>query len=79
MFANALFVGFSHPHTTAALRSVIELMRREDGRTTAIAVIEPAPTLQRLLTPREVTEGVETASRRDAPARSRAMRREGGR
>jgi universal stress protein E len=63
MFANALFVGFSHPHTTAALRSVIELMRREDGRTTAIAVIEPAPTLQRLLTPREVTEGVETALR----------------
>ena len=63
MFSNALFVSFSHRHTTAALRSVIELMRREDGHVTAIAVIEPAPTLQRLLTPREVTEGVELALR----------------
>ena len=63
MFSNALFVSFSHQHTTAALRSVIELMRREDGHTTAIAVIEPAPTMQRLLTPREVTEGVEIALR----------------
>ncbi len=61
MFSNALFVSFSHQHTIAALRSVIELMRREDGHTTAIAVIEPTPTLQRLLTPREVTEGVELA------------------
>ena len=64
MFTNALFVVFSHPHTVTALRSAIDLMRCGDGRLTVMAVVEPAPALQRLLTPRDATEQVERALER---------------
>ncbi len=61
MFTNALFVAFSHPHTVPALRSVIDLVRAGQGRTTVMAIVEPTPALQRLLTPREAIEQVEGA------------------
>ncbi|MDJ0771468.1 MAG: universal stress protein [Ilumatobacter sp.] len=64
-FEHALFVTFSHPHTPQALRQVVELIRRHDGRTTAMAVIAPAPALQRLLTPHGTTEQVETMLREE--------------
>ena len=63
MFGNVLFVSFSHPHAASALRSVLELVGRDDGRVRAMAVIEPTPKLQRLLTPRDVTEQIEEALR----------------
>ncbi len=64
MYTNALFVAFSHPHTVTALRSAIELVRDGGGRMTVMAVVEPAPAMQRLLTPRDVTEQVERALER---------------
>jgi nucleotide-binding universal stress UspA family protein len=63
MFGNALFVSFSHPHAAPALRSLLELVGRDDGRVRAMAVIEPTPKLQRLLTPHDITEHVEEALR----------------
>ncbi len=62
-FANALFVTFSHDHTAQALRSLLELMRRDQGRVSVLAVIPPAPTLQRLLTPHETSEQIEIVLR----------------
>jgi universal stress protein E len=68
MFTNALFVAFSHPHTVPALRSVIDLVRSGQGRTTVMAVVEPTPALQRLLTPREAIDQVEGALQRTLSA-----------
>ncbi len=62
-FENALFLTFSHEHTAAALKSVLTLIRRDGGRVHAIAVIPPAPALQRLLTPHEASEQIETTLR----------------
>lgn len=62
-FEHALFVTFSHDHTAQALRRVVRLMRRHDGRTSVLAVLPPAPALQRLLTPKETSEEVERAER----------------
>ena len=62
-FRNALFVTFSHPHTAAALRTVVESVRPAGGRVHVLGVLAPAPALQRLLTPRETTEHVETTLR----------------
>lgn len=64
MYTNALFVVFSHPHTVTALRSVLDLVRGGGGRMTVMAVVEPAPAMQRLLTPHDVTEHVERALER---------------
>ena len=57
-FTHPLFLTFSHDHTAAALRSLLELVRRDHGTVTVMAVIPPAPTLQRLLTPRSTREQV---------------------
>lgn len=62
-FTNAVFVTFSHDHTAQALRSVLELVRRDGGRVSVLAIIPPAPALQRLLTPRETSEHVEAVLR----------------
>ena len=64
-FTNALFVSFSHPHTPQALRTVLELMRRDQGTVRVLAVIPPTPALQRLLTPRETTDHVDTILREE--------------
>lgn len=59
-----LFLTFAHEHTSQALRSLVDLVRRDGGRITVLAVI-PTPTkLQRLLTPRSATAEVETVLRR---------------
>jgi nucleotide-binding universal stress UspA family protein len=58
-FTNILFVTFSHPHTPQALRRVVGLARRDDGRVTVLAVIPPAPALQRMFTPHETSEHIE--------------------
>ncbi len=62
-FGNALFVTFSHDHTAQALRSLLELMRRDGGRVSMVAVIPPAPALQRLLTPHETSEHIDSVLR----------------
>lgn len=60
MFSNALFVTFSHPHTAAALRTVVGLMRRDGGHTTAMAIVSPTPAWQRLLTPGSTLREIES-------------------
>jgi nucleotide-binding universal stress UspA family protein len=62
-FSNILLLTFSHAHTPQALRQVIELARRDNGCVTAMAVIPPAPKLQRLFTPHETSDHVEQVLR----------------
>lgn len=58
-FTNPLFVTFSHRHTASALRHLVERVRPVDGTVTALAVIEPPPALQRLLTPHDTAAHVD--------------------
>lgn len=58
-FRNVLFLSFSHPHTVAALRTVIAAV--PDGHLRLLGVVPPAPALQRLLSPSETTQHVEDA------------------
>lgn len=64
-FTNILFVTFSHPHTSQALKQVVELARRDEGRVTVLAVIAPTPKLQRLFTPHDTSEQIEHVLRGD--------------
>lgn len=61
-FENVLFLTFSHPHTVPALRTVVDTVR--PGGVHVVAVLPPAPRLQRLLTPHETIEHVESTLRR---------------
>lgn len=58
-FRHAIFVTFSHPHTAAALRTVVEAVPEVH----VLGVIEPMSAMQRLLTPHDTTEQVESALR----------------
>lgn len=62
-FENPVFVTFSHPHTAAALKTVVQAVRPVGGRVHVLGVIPPAPRLQRLLTPRETSDHVEATLR----------------
>ena len=57
-FGNALFLAFPHPHAVTALRTVIAAVR--PGPVHVLGVLTPATRFQKMFTPRDTAEHVES-------------------